>query len=57
MLIAPSEEIAAQEKLDLEAQQQVTELAPLRSAFFEINFAKVQELGSPIREQWWRRRR
>ncbi len=45
MLIAPSEEIAAQEKLDLEAQQQVTELAPIRSAFFEINFAKVKDLA------------
>ena len=46
MLIAPSEEIAAQEKLDLEALAQVTELAPLRSAFFEINFAKVADLES-----------
>ncbi len=45
MMIAPSEEIAAQEKLDLEAQQQVTELAPIRSAFFEVNFAKVEELS------------
>jgi len=45
MLIAPSEEIAAQEKLDLEALQQVTELAPVRSAFFEINFAKVTDLA------------
>lgn len=46
MLIAPSEEIAAQEKIDLEAQAQVTELAPIRSAFFEINFAKVADLAS-----------
>jgi len=45
MLIAPSEEIAAQEKIDLEAQAQVTELAPIRSAFFEINFAKVSDLA------------
>ncbi len=45
MMIAPSEEIATQEKLDLEAQQQVTELAPIRSAFFEINFAKVADLA------------
>ena len=45
MLIAPSEEIAAQEKLDLEAMQQVTELAPIRSAFFEVNFAKVTDLA------------
>jgi len=46
MMIAPSEEIAAQEKIDLEAQQSITELAPLRSAFFTINFAKVGELAS-----------
>lgn len=44
MLIAPSEEIAAQEKIDLEAAQAITELAPIRSAFFTINFAKVTEL-------------
>ncbi|MDH5736403.1 MAG: type IV pilus secretin PilQ family protein, partial [Gammaproteobacteria bacterium] len=46
ILIAPSEEIAAQEKLDLEAQQQVVELAPLRTAFFTINFAKVSDLSA-----------
>jgi type IV pilus assembly protein PilQ len=45
MLVAPSEEIAAQEKLDLESMQQVTELAPIRSAHFEINFAKVKDLA------------
>lgn len=44
MLIAPSEEIAAQEKIDLEAQQAITELAPLQSAFFTVNFAKVKDL-------------
>ncbi len=46
MMIAPSEEIAAQEKIDLEAQQSITELAPIRSAFFTINFAKVGELSA-----------
>jgi type IV pilus assembly protein PilQ len=46
MMIAPSEEIAAQEKIDLEAQQSITELAPIRSAFFTINFAKVSELSA-----------
>ena len=50
MLIAPSEEIAAQEKIDLEAQQAVTELAPLQSAFFTINFAKVSELGKLFKD-------
>lgn len=46
MMIAPSEEIAAQEKIDLEARQSITELAPIRTAFFTINFAKVTELAS-----------
>ena len=46
MMIAPSEEIAAQEKIDLEAQQSVTELAPIRHAFFTINFAKVADLAA-----------
>ena len=46
MLVAPSEEIAAQEKIDLEASQAITELSPLRSVFFTINFAKVTELES-----------
>lgn len=44
VLVAPSEEIAAQEKLELEAKQQVEELAPLRTTFFQINFAKVSDL-------------
>ncbi len=46
MMIAPSEEIAAQEKIDLEAQQSVAELAPIRNAFFTINFAKVGDLAA-----------
>ncbi|MBE9567751.1 MAG: type IV pilus secretin PilQ [Proteobacteria bacterium] len=46
MMIAPSEEIAAQEKIDLEARQSITELAPIRGAFFTINFAKVTDLAA-----------
>lgn len=46
MMVAPSEEIAAQEKIDLEAQQSITELSPIRSAFFTINFAKVTDLAT-----------
>ena len=46
MMIAPSEEIAAQEKIDLEARQSITELAPIRTTFFTINFAKVTKLAA-----------
>lgn len=44
ILVAPSEEIAAQEKIDLESSQAITALAPLRSVFFTVNFAKVTDL-------------
>lgn len=44
LLIAPTEELAQQEKLALEAKQQVKELAPLQSEFFQINYAKASDI-------------
>jgi type IV pilus assembly protein PilQ len=46
MLIAPSEEIAAREKLELEAQKQIEELEPLYSEFIQINYAKASDIAS-----------
>lgn len=46
VLIAPSEEIAAREKLELEAEQQVRELAPLRSEFIQINYGKAGDIAA-----------
>ncbi|GIX22436.1 MAG: fimbrial protein [Gammaproteobacteria bacterium] len=46
LLIAPTEEIAAREKLELEAQQQARTLAPLRSEFIQVNYAKASELAA-----------
>jgi type IV pilus assembly protein PilQ len=46
LLIAPTEEIAAREKLELEAQQQVQELAPLRTEFIQVNYARAGDLAS-----------
>ncbi|MDW3096018.1 MAG: type IV pilus secretin PilQ [Gammaproteobacteria bacterium] len=50
LYIAPNEEIAAREKLELESQQQVEELAPLRSEFLEINYAKASDLASLLKD-------
>ena len=44
MLIAPAAELAAQEKLELEAQKQVIELAPIISETIQVNYAKAEEL-------------
>ena len=44
MLVAPADEIAAREKLELEANKQVEELAPMRSEFVQVNYAKAADL-------------
>lgn len=46
LLIAPTEEIATREKLELEAKQQVQELAPLRSEYIQVNYAKASDLAT-----------
>lgn len=51
MLVAPAEEIAARERTQLQSQQDVQELAPLRSEFIQINYAKASELASLLRSE------
>ena len=45
IMIAPAAEIAEREKVELEALKQKTELAPLRTEFFQANYAKAADLG------------
>jgi type IV pilus assembly protein PilQ len=49
LLIAPTEEIATREKLELEAMQQVQELAPMRSEYIQVNYAKAEELAALLK--------
>lgn len=49
MLVAPAEEIAAREKLELEAQKQVEALAPLINETIQVNYAKASEIASLLR--------
>jgi len=51
ILIAPTEEIAAREKLELEAQKQIEELAPLRSEFIQVNYAKASVLATLLKAE------
>jgi len=44
LLVAPAEEIAAREKLELENQKQIAELAPLRTEFIQVSYANANEL-------------
>jgi type IV pilus assembly protein PilQ len=49
ILVAPTEELAAREKLELEALQQVEELAPLRTEMIQVNYAKAGEIEEILR--------
>lgn len=46
ILVAPSQEISAQEKLELAAQKQIEELAPLKSELIQVNYAKASEIAT-----------
>ncbi|QEP43156.1 type IV pilus secretin PilQ [Ectothiorhodospiraceae bacterium BW-2] len=45
ILVAPNSELAEREKQELEAQQQLVELAPLQTRFFQINYAKASDIS------------
>lgn len=49
MLVAPADEIAAREKLELESQKQVKELAPLRTEYLTVNYAKAKEVADLVK--------
>jgi len=49
MLVAPSEEIAAREKLELESQKQIEELEPLYSEFIQVNYAKAASIATLLK--------
>ena len=51
IMIAPTEEITARERLELEAQKQIEELAPLRSEYIQINYAKAGDLKDLLRSK------
>lgn len=51
IMVAPQEEIAAREKLELESKQQIQELAPLRSEFIQVNYAKATDLAALIKQE------
>jgi len=51
IMVAPTQEVAAQEKLELESQQQIEDLAPLRSEFIQVNYAKAAELAGMLKSK------
>lgn len=48
LLVAPADEIAAREKLELETDKQIAELAPIRLDIIQVNYAKAADIVSLI---------
>ncbi|MFC3680540.1 type IV pilus secretin PilQ [Bacterioplanoides pacificum] len=51
LLIAPAEEIAAREKIELEAVKQVEELAPLVTEYMQLKYAKAIEIAKLLNSE------
>jgi type IV pilus assembly protein PilQ len=51
IIVAPTEELASREKAELAARQDVQELAPLRSEYMQVNYAKAGDLANLIKSQ------
>src|SRR5688572_11211270 len=49
ILVAPQAELAAQEKAELESQKDIQELAPLRTEFLTVNYAKAGEIARLVK--------
>jgi type IV pilus assembly protein PilQ len=51
IIVAPTEELASREKAELAARQDVQELAPLRTEYLQVNYAKASDLAALIKSQ------
>jgi type IV pilus assembly protein PilQ len=51
IIVAPTEELASREKAELAAHADVQDLAPLRSEYLQVNYAKAADLASLIKAQ------
>jgi type IV pilus assembly protein PilQ len=51
IMVAPTQEIVAREQAELQAAQQVEELAPLRSEFIQVNYARASELMALLKSE------
>ena len=49
LLVAPADEIAAREKLELETNKQIAELAPVRLDIIQVNYAKAADIVALIK--------
>jgi type IV pilus assembly protein PilQ len=49
IIVAPAEELASREKADLASKKDIQDLAPLRTEFLQVNYAKAADLASLLK--------
>lgn len=49
LLVAPADEIASREKLELEGKKQFEELAPLHSEYMQVNYAHATDIATLLK--------
>ncbi|ABM01572.1 type IV pilus biogenesis protein PilQ [Shewanella amazonensis SB2B] len=51
LMVAPAEELAVRESMELRNQQEVQELAPLYSEYMQINYAKATDIAELLKSE------
>ncbi|MFM2289338.1 MAG: hypothetical protein RL684_2481 [Pseudomonadota bacterium] len=49
IIVAPADELSAREKADLASKKDILELAPLRTEFLQVNYAKASDLAGLLK--------
>ena len=49
IIVAPADELAAREKADLAAKKDIQELAPLRTEYLQVNYAKAGDIAALLK--------
>lgn len=51
ILVAPRDELATQEKLELESKQQISEIEPMRVEIFQLNYQKADAVAKLLSDE------
>ena len=51
IMVAPGEELATKEKLELESRQQIADIEPLRTEAFQLNYQKAENLAKLLTDE------
>jgi type IV pilus assembly protein PilQ len=49
IIVAPADELASREKADLASKKDISELAPVRTEFLQVNYAKAADLAGLLK--------